>query len=1031
MSDVITDAVVRAMRGMEGYEPQPLLDDVLHHLRRSHETLTEPELVEIVTAKDPNDKARLAFHVQLSRWDAADPEGWAIGTDPYSAQRREKVLTLLDFGDTSRDLIDAAYPLDVGAVVISEAADWDPWYTDAIAAERSFYWNAYRRVLERKIGGEATNELDRVTHEVVRRLADPTRRESYQAKGLVVGHVQSGKTANFTGVLAKAVDAGYRLVIVLTGTIELLRGQTQRRIDMELVGEENILGGRDKNDPEQVRDIDYAGTADRDWEDGKFLRHGRHPKDQNRPSIRRLTDASGDYRSRKNGLGYLDYRESDPFADPVKPLYDPVNLFGTDIRLAIVKKNSAVLKELVKDLKAIRADLGEIPALIIDDEADQASINTKDPRKNTAEEKERTAINKLIAELLRELPRAQYVAYTATPFANVFVDPDDAEDVFPKDFIISLEPPAAYMGGKHFHDLDRDPDQEDGERSLALSNERAYVRDLRADLVNDDDGRRSEIRDALDSFVLSGAIKLYRKAAGAPGNFRHHTMLVHESVRQADHAELARTVTEVWAGAGYNSPAGMQRLHELWKTDFAPVTEARAPGAPVLDDFRELRPYLGEAVSRIRAGYAPVIVVNGAAEPDYVQEDLDFQAGDVWKVLVGGAKLSRGFTVEGLTTTYYTRRTTAADTLMQMGRWFGYRPGYADLVRLFIGRNVPGPRNTTVDLYKAFEAVVRDEEDFREQLRQYRGLDEDGRPKVRPIEVPPLVFQSLPWLTPTGRNKMFNARLTLQGYGGTVRDFFQQPAHDPKINEKHFAAVAPLRDVATTAGNLFDIKDRTVGSSEPATQNGAFSTWKGRYGIVDTETMSSVLRQFTWAKNYSFAPTLDFVDQIVAEGKLEDWVVIIPELATERSVVATRYVDGTRLDLLKRTRRDDRGGTFSGSSPRQRIALETISGGATATDHPRRLEIRQVLERPEFRHIRDELVSPDGTRGAMLLTFAADDGKRTPPRELPEEVPSRDVATLFSLALPYKAAPAGRIAFSARYKDGRITYEIEPGTAQT
>jgi len=1022
MSDAITDAVVRAMRSMEGYAPQPLLDDVTHNLRRSGETLTQAELVEMVTAKDPNDKARLAFHVQLSRWDAGDADGWAVGTEPFTIERRTRALALLELEGGSAEAINNAYPLDVGAVVIFKAAEWDPWYTDSVAAERSFYWAGYKRVLERKMGGVAANELDRVTHEVVRRFADPSRKEPYQAKGLVVGHVQSGKTANFTGVLAKAVDAGYRLVIVLTGTIELLRGQTQRRVDMELVGEENILGGRDKNDAEQVREVDYAGTGDRDWMDGKFVRYGQHPKDQNRPAIRRLTNASGDYRSLKNGLGYLDYRDSDHFADPAKPLHDPVNLFGTDIRLAVVKKNSAVLKKLVKDLKAIRANLGEIPALIIDDEADQASINTKDPKKDTPERRERTAINKLIAELLRELPRAQYIGYTATPFANVFVDPDDVDDVFPKDFIVSLDPPAAYMGGKQFHDLEQDPDQNDEPDSLAVSNEKAFVRDLQAS-PEDETAQRLEIRAALDAFVLAGAIKLFRQAKKAPGDFRHHTMLVHESVRQADHADLAETVKTVWNEAGYSSPSGMQRLFDLWVADFREVTAARAPGALPLANFQELRPYIGEAVSRIRGGYAPVIVVNGAAERDYVQEDLDFQGSDVWKVLVGGAKLSRGFTVEGLTITYYTRRTTAADTLMQMGRWFGYRPGYEDLVRLYIGRNVPGARKgTTVDLYKAFEAIVRDEEDFREQLRQYQGLDENGRPRVRPIDVPPLVFQTLPWLSPTGRNKMFNARLTSKGEGGKVRDYFQQPRRSPEVNARHFTAVEPLLDVADKHGTFFHISD----TSDPSETS--LSRWGSRYGVASNDTVMTALRQFEWAKNYSFSPTLDFIERAALEGKLLDWAIIVPTLATTSKQVQSRYVGGYLLDIVKRSRREERDDMFSGSSPRQRQALEAISGASAAGVGDHSSQVCASLSEEEFRHIQENLIAPGGTRGAILLTFAADDGSAgSLPSALPDPAPSRDIATLFSIAMPYKSAPGGRIAFTVRHQDGRVTYDIEPG----
>src|SRR5690606_2419189 len=123
-------------------------------------------------------------------------------------------------------------------------------------------------------------------------------------------------------------------------------------------------------------------------------------------------------------------------------------------------------------------------------------------------------------------------------------------------------------------------------------------------------------------------------------------------------------------------------------------------------------------------GGDPVIVVNGDKDADY--EQVDFQKGRVWRILVGGTKLSRGFTVEGLTVTYYRRRALQADSLMQMGRWFGYRHGYRDLVRLFIARNAVGPRRKTFDLYEAFQAIVEDEEEFRAQLRTFSELDEQG-----------------------------------------------------------------------------------------------------------------------------------------------------------------------------------------------------------------------------------------------------------------------------------------------------------------
>lgn len=261
MSDPIADAILRALRSLRGSQPRALLRRVDFELEDAGEDpLDEEGLIDILTTNDANDVARVEFQIQLNRWDSADDEGWALGTLQQSGERREKALGLLGLSPESAKRVNEAFPLDLtGSVVIADkAADWDPWYTDELAEERSFYWDGYRGVLEKKMSGTAVAELDRTTREVVRRLADPSRSDQYQSKGLVVGHVQSGKTANFTGVIAKAIDAGYRLVIVLTGTIELLRSQTQRRIDMELVGQENVLGGVDPNDSDQVADIDYS-----------------------------------------------------------------------------------------------------------------------------------------------------------------------------------------------------------------------------------------------------------------------------------------------------------------------------------------------------------------------------------------------------------------------------------------------------------------------------------------------------------------------------------------------------------------------------------------------------------------------------------------------------------------------------------------------------------------------------------------------------------------------------------------------------
>jgi hypothetical protein len=1014
VTDQYTDAIVSVVRSMTKSEPKPMLRRVRFELEDAgvSDDYSEKDLVAAVTSTDVNSPARYEFHIQLSKWDAVRYPTWVAGTNAYSQERRGAILRALGFSDEAQLTINHAFQVNLsGAVVISgKPADWDPWYE--VKPDRSFYWDGYRGVLEAKgWDADAISELNRTTDEVVKRLADPTREDPYQSKGLVVGHVQSGKTANFTGVIAKAIDAGYKLVVVLTGTIELLRGQTQRRVDMELIGEENILGGVDRNNRELTASVDYIGDGDVDWAEGNFVSYGKDPKELGMPGIRRLTGAKDDYKLLKAGLGYLDFRQTDHLVDPARPLHDPQNLYRPDIRIAVVKKNSTVLKKLVHDLQSVKTDLGEIPALIIDDEADQASINTTRPKKGSPEEKERTAINRLIAQLLSEIRRAQYVGYTATPFANVFVDPEDSADIFPKDFIVSLQPPPGYMGGAAFHDLQRDMSGEEGEeaeeKTYANSNEKAYVRSLLAG-PDDTEARNAELLASLDAYVLSGAIKLHRAALlNKPKLFPHHTMLVHESVKTTEHAWLADDIRRVWASAGYDLPVGLKRLQDLWNTDFRPVTEARAPEEPGISRFSDLIPHIGHAMDRIQEGVNPVVIVNGVAEKDYLQADINFQSGKVWKILVGGTKLSRGFTVEGLTVSYYTRRTVAADTLMQMGRWFGYRPHYGDLVRLYIGRNVPGPRKTVIDLYKSFEAIVRDEEDFRQELRRFQGFDDDGRPLVRPMDVPPLVFQSLPYLKPTSSNKMYNAELTEQGEGGKVVDFNQQGDHDNKVNEDHFDAVQPLLDAADTEGQFFYINE--AGLPRP---------WKARYGVVSAEVLIDIIRKFRWASNFKFGPYLVFMRKAITEGTLKDWAIIVPELDS----LPTKTVAGRDLRIIRRFRRTDRPWQFSGSSTRQRDALVAISGGIDAETVDQDGEIASALELPEFSHVKELKVA---TRGAFLLTFAGDSTSvrfhdaqgRTDPNKLPSPTDPKNIATLFSYALPLGSAPAGRIAFTVRRKD--------------
>ncbi|WP_220433353.1 Z1 domain-containing protein [Kocuria coralli] len=974
-----TRAIVKALGGMDEYGPEPLLSEVAYVLRKSGRDIDEENLIAILTDDNTNSKERTDFHLALSRWDAAPDAEWASGTEPATWHRRARVLEALGFSKAAAERVNAALPPVLSHDVFLQDPEWDPWYTPERQRAHSFYWKQYEKLLRKKVGAGVTS-IDTATTNVVSRLADPVAEIPYQAKGLVVGHVQSGKTANFTGVVAKAIDAGYRLIIVLTGTVELLRAQTQRRLDMELIGKENILGGRDENDFNAIEDIDYAGDSDADWTAGKFVEHGiDFSTTREIPAIRRLTGKGFDYKSLRAGLSALDFRSGNELRNPHKQVWAEENLYDTDVRMVVVKKNKTVLTKLVQDLRNVTARLDEIPALIIDDEADQASVNTINPSKAKSLEKDRTAINGLISELLGELKRGQYIGYTATPFANVFVSPDDSEDIFPKDFILSLTPPNAYMGGSKFHDLK--PHDMDLKQDPHYSNEAAYVRNLVAETRLEEE---SEIREALSAFVLTGAIKLWRESRGDDVNAKHHTMLVHESVKQIEHRELANRIVKIWHSTGFSSPQGRAVMEKLFESDFRVVTNAREWGQQLPFDFEELVPFIGEALNLITIALSPVVIVNGDKENEYQQVDFDSQR--VWRILVGGAKLSRGFTIEGLTVTYYRRRTLQADSLMQMGRWFGYRNGYEDLVRLYIARNVPTGRGTKrYDLYEAFQAIVEDEEEFREQLREFDGLDDDGEPMVRPIDVPPMVFQQLPWLKPTSPNKMYNAELQFMGEGGSLKDFPRQPERgDGRWNRAHFEAVADW-----------------VGQLGPMREFGYYDSTRNRrqsFGarvmIVSAEEMIERLGQFEWVPGFDFRPSIEMMKQAISARTLEDWAVLVPYLGKSPVI---RCVGDVEIPVLERKRRLDRPG-FSGSSFRQRGAIERIAGNTDAYGGPAAEELSTR------------------TRGALLLTFAADpaDDAERDPGLLPDPTAPEDIATLFSFALPKEAAPRGRIGFTVR-----------------
>jgi hypothetical protein len=842
----------------------------------------------------PTDDALSALRRRLALWDNADGD-WTQATARNSEARRAVVYEALGLDESWIAICDAKLafqPLEEATVIALKNA---PWYTPEVRAARSFYWNSYARQLAANgWSEESINQLDQNTNRIVEKLADPRAPAAYQSKGLVVGYVQSGKTANFTGLIAKAVDAGYRLIIVMAGTLDVLRSQTQRRIDKELIGRE-LLEDEYRSDP------DYE----------EFVSHGGLPSSLGAFDIRRLTGPAEDYKSLAYGKEGWKFDRK----DASKPFWDPENLHPSAARIAVVKKNPRVLQKLATDLRAlgrsrIGAPLDQVPVLIIDDESDQASINTAAPSPS-GEVIDRTTTNQAIVGLLKQLPRSQYIGFTATPSANALVDPA-ADDIFPRDFLISLPRPAGYMGVADFYDLDLPSDGTVG------PNERDYVRS-----ITGDDDAKGNLPKAIDSFVLSGALKLYRAEADPRLKFKHHTMLAHVSTLQADHKALAKLIQSIYAKAGYEGGKGLERLAKLFENDFRPVHGERGGDLPFPATFEELLPFLGDCLQRIGEPLQAVRIVNN----EHKKDTPDFDRSRIWKILVGGAKLSRGYTVEGLTVSYYRRRAGSGDTLMQMGRWFGFRKGYQDLVRLYIGTDEVdgGPRSTKrINLYEAFGAICRDEELFRKELVRYA---ED--PNIIPAAVPPLVPAHM--LRPTAANKMRNARITFRNYGGELSESTFAPK-DAKLQKLNVDALKKL-----------------VHGSKPTRLEAIGDSSEGPLALNATVFEASPDRLVDFIKAYHWyddRPTdarlgnplrlqLEFLEGSAGSPGVDRWLIVSPEIAGPQGTITLEGVD---LHIVYRTRRSlgPRFNTYN--DKRHRAFAEHLAGIKPLKDASEELE---------------------------------------------------------------------------------------------
>ena len=690
------------------------------------------------------------------------------------------------------------------------------WYAGPLDGHG--YWPGYLNQLVKEIRDrEAVDQIDKASTRIVSLLDDPSDPQ-FRTRGLVIGYVQSGKTANFTAVLTKAADAGYRFIIVLAGLTNRLRKQTQQRLQDDL------------------------GIPNQDW----IV----------------LTSEDADINAQVQELNIQAYFHS--IITENKRMLCVVKKHG----VGDPDRSAGRLDQLLSLLTTTDATLrAACPVLIIDDEADQASINTA---RNGAVP---TTINRLIQQLLETMPRHAYVGYTATPFANIFIDAEAPADLYPRDFISSLPKPTAYFGPERIFGRDCIYWDEADQSTVAMD----IVREVSVAEANSLLPRRvaertafswnpkstPELQKAILYFILSAAERLRRQQGNS-----HMSMLIHTSAFAQIQAVLARgtnaasesltafliTASERWTR---QDPGFIRELEDVWVGERRQEIESmfNRPWTP----FDELEPFVRAVFDKCQ-----IKIENYLTQDD--ERLLYGEDPGIW-IVVGANILSRGLTLKGLMTSYYIRSVNAYDTLLQMGRWFGFRGGYEDLVRVWM----------TDELRGQFFDMGRVEAELRHDLERY---ELEGK---TPMDIAPRIRTHSALLI-TARMKMRRSMIYKVGILG-------QQHYTLKLHRKGPALVKNVEAVKVMIENH-------VGGRKKMTDWG--NTW------LLTDVSSQLVKKFS--ESFTFAPDDNIQGDILLAAMtkfpLDKWNVAVmsPDDSLPRRLMdlglpeKVKLIDRTRLN---------------------------------------------------------------------------------------------------------------------------------------
>lgn len=798
------------------------------------------------------------------------------------------------------------------------ADEYRPWLSTAKGDIDWFYWNRYRRLLTKNgFPPDVIRGIDWITDQVLDHLENPQKEGKWSRKGMVVGHVQSGKTANYIGIVNKAADSGYRIIIVLAGTLNSLRSQTQERLDSGFLGV-------DTSTPQKQP----TGVG--------LLAPGKAPA--------YFTTSVSDFKkSIANSIGV-----------GIKDLKEPAIL--------VIKKNPSTLANLIDWLKFNNLhNLKDSPMLLIDDEADYASINTSKSGDKV------TAINGKIRELLKLFDRSSYVAYTATPFANVFIDPItvnemNGDDLFPRDFIISLDPPSNYVGATRIFSSEADlkivRTIDDFEDYLPVKHRKEFA------LVS----LPPSCEEAITAFVLTRAIRILRGQIDS-----HNSMLVNISRFTRIQSQTKLMVDEYvkvlrQAVVNYSKLPERQALAHPAIAYVKTIWDKQFVNSGFT--WSRVQPVLKEAISPIE-----VVEVNSssaAASLDFSKRN--YPAGRS-VIAVGGLSLSRGLTLEGLTVSYFLRNSIMYDTLMQMGRWFGYRDGYADICRIYMSEE-------TASWYEYISDVM---EELRDEFRRMKVAG------MTPKDFGLTVRSHPDSLVVTAKNKMRTGQLITREIDLSGR------LVETSVLYKAREYVLPNMDA------LCWIIERANEYSSPENGTSGHYLWR-RLPASFVLSFVEMFRNHPLSYHTEKGPLKDYIEWLENHGRRE-WDILLVNPRDDKNSEIIRPVGGLEVRAQLRTAAKSNDSTRETSAvelKKRRVASRGLEKagveerkvqeilqryasqpGNKKVNIPDR-EYRAVRERPllmlHLLDVRKDSVTPVGENGIVAygISFPGDPGAHRP-----------------------------------------------------